>query len=260
MAFAAREYLAAHFATHEDLHSLQTGHSPGAPKREIPLLSWAGIIWFVQRSPDAAIEPYQAAIRLNPFDARTWFDLAAVYQYQGRTGLQENALQHAIDEDPTTPDVAWEAANLYAVQGETDKALKEFRIVLENDPYRPPEALPCAGGLILTLTRCSAMSCRLCRRFIRGFWGFWYRKNRLAAAAKVWSAMAQLGQPIERGYVLGISAISSPAREVDHAQLGWQQVSGLCQLSAYQPTSANLVVNGDFSLDMLNGGFDWTLS
>ena len=28
-------------------------------------------------------------------------------------------------------------------------------------------------------------------------------------------------------------------------------------LSAYQPSSENLVVNGDFSLDVLNGGFGW---
>ena len=28
-------------------------------------------------------------------------------------------------------------------------------------------------------------------------------------------------------------------------------------MSAYLPTARNLIVNGDFSLDVLNGGFDW---
>ncbi len=31
----------------------------------------------------------------------------------------------------------------------------------------------------------------------------------------------------------------------------------LSDLSAYQPSPANLVVNGNFNLDVLNGGFDW---
>jgi hypothetical protein len=31
----------------------------------------------------------------------------------------------------------------------------------------------------------------------------------------------------------------------------------MASLQAYEPSSANLLVNGDFSLEMLNGGFDW---
>ena len=45
--------------------------------------------------------------------------------------------------------------------------------------------------------------------------------------------------------------------EVDQARLVWQQAATLCGLSAYQPSPENLIVNGDFSLNVLNGGFDW---
>jgi hypothetical protein len=38
----------------------------------------------------------------------------------------------------------------------------------------------------------------------------------------------------------------------------WEKTSGLLDLSGYLPTADNLVVNPDFSLDILNGGFDWT--
>ena len=37
----------------------------------------------------------------------------------------------------------------------------------------------------------------------------------------------------------------------------WQQAAPRFGLSAYVPTGRNLIVNGDFSLDVLNGGFDW---
>jgi len=36
-----------------------------------------------------------------------------------------------------------------------------------------------------------------------------------------------------------------------------EETADVLGLSAYLPTEENLVVNGDFSLDILNGGFDW---
>ena len=213
--------------------------------------------WFVQRSADAAIEPYQAAIRLNPFEARAWFDLAAVYQFLGDANRQEDALQHAIEEDPTTPDVAWEAANLYLVQGETGKALKEFRVVLEYDPYRPPSALAICWRIdpdIDALLRDVVPPLPAVYSF---FLENLVSKKETAAAAKVWAAMAKLGQPVERRYTFEYMSYLITHQEVDQAQLVWHQAGGLSQLSAYQPTAENLVANGDFSLDVLNGGFDW---
>src|ERR1700689_2883817 len=88
----------------------------------------------VARDPGAAIEPYRAAVQLNPHAARYWFDLASAYQVLGDTSNQTWALERAIEADPTTPDVAWEAANFYLVQGDDQKALREFRVVLQNEP------------------------------------------------------------------------------------------------------------------------------
>ena len=69
----------------------------------------------VAGDPAAAIEPYRAAVQLNPHSARYWFDLASAYQVLGDRYIsnQTRALEHAIEADPTTPDVAWEAANFY---------------------------------------------------------------------------------------------------------------------------------------------------
>src|ERR1700691_6317239 len=66
----------------------------------------------VARDPGAAIEPYRAAVQLDPHSARYWFDLASAYQVLGDTSNQSVTLEHAVAADPTTPDVAWEAANL----------------------------------------------------------------------------------------------------------------------------------------------------
>lgn len=256
IALATREFLGAHFAAKQDVQGLQmaTRLEPGNAGYRYLLGRY---FWFVQRSPDAAIEPYQAAIRLNPFEARSWFDLAGVYQFLGDTNRQEDALQHAIEEDPSTPDVAWEAANLYLVQGETGKALKEFRVVLENDPYRPPAALEMCWRIDPDIDALLRDVVPPMPGVYSSFLEYLISKKETSAAAKVWAAMAQLAQPVERRYVFGYMRYLVTEREADQARLVWQQAAGLSQLSAYQPTAENLVVNGDFSRDVLNGGFDW---
>jgi tetratricopeptide (TPR) repeat protein len=87
----------------------------------------------VSRDPASAVGQYRAAVQLNPHSATYWFDLANAYQILGDTVNQTAALERAIQADSMTPDVAWEAANLYLVQGENERALREFRVVLAND-------------------------------------------------------------------------------------------------------------------------------
>ena len=43
--------------------------------------------------------------------------------------------------DPRTPQVAWDAANFYLAEGQTDRALKQFRTVVENDPENAKAAI-----------------------------------------------------------------------------------------------------------------------
>src|SRR5713226_8614585 len=48
---------------------------------------------------DEAISNYRAAVRLNPYDARYWLDLAGAYQVAGRTSEQEASVEHAVEAD-----------------------------------------------------------------------------------------------------------------------------------------------------------------
>src|SRR5258705_4193206 len=117
------QYAAAYFSQRPDLASLQRAVrlQPGnAEYRYLLGTSW------VNSSPKSALESYRAAVTLNPNKARYWLGLAAVYQSMGNSSEQKSALENAINADPKTPNVAWEAANFYLIQGETEEALREF--------------------------------------------------------------------------------------------------------------------------------------
>jgi len=211
----------------------------------------------VARDPGAAIEPYRAAVQLNPHSARYWFDLASAYQVLGDTSNQTWALARAIEADPTTPDVAWEAANFYLVQGDNEKALREFHVVLQNDPYL-------AGLAIQFCWRINPDVDMLLRDVVPArstayiaFLSLLMSKQETAATAKVWAKLMSTPEPFEQRYVYTYIQYLFDHKDVDQARLVWQQAAPRFGLSSYLPTRNNLIVNGDFNLDVLNGGFDW---
>jgi tetratricopeptide (TPR) repeat protein len=214
----------------------------------------------VARDPGAAIDPYRAAVQLNPHSARYWFDLASAYQVLGDVANQTWALERAIDADPTTPDVAWEAANFFLVQGDNEKALREFHVVLESEPSMANLAIqfcwrinPDVDMLLRDVVPAKSTA------YI-AFLGLLMSKQETAATAKVWAKLIETSpasQPFELRYVYEYLEYLLNHKDVDQARLVWQQAAPRFGLSSYLPTRNNLIVNGDFSLDVLNGGFDW---
>ena len=211
----------------------------------------------VDRDPAAAIDPYLAAVRLNPHSARYWFDLASAYQVLGDTANQTTALEHAIQADPSTPDVAWEAANFYLVQGQNEKALHEFRVVLENEPTLAGPSIqfcwriePDVDALLRDVVPANATA-------YLAFLDLLMTKQETAATAKVWAALMATSDTFELPYVYRYFQFLLDHKDVDQARIVWQQAAPRFGLSSYVPSRNNLIVNGDFSLDVLNGGFDW---
>src|SRR3984885_4167110 len=211
----------------------------------------------VAGDPASAIEPYRAAVQLNPHSARYWFDLASAYQVLDDVSNQTWALEHAIQADPTTPDVAWEAANFYLVQGDNEKALREFHVVLANDPSLAAPAIqfcwrinPDVDALLRDVVPARPEA------YI-AFLSLLMTKQETAATAKVWTAMMAAPQTFELRYVSGYIRYLFDHKDAEQARLVWRQAAPRFGLSAYLPSGNNLIVNGDFGLDVLNGGFDW---
>ena len=242
----------------------------------------------VARDPASALVQYKRAAQLNPHSSRYWLDLASAYQVLGDTVGQTAALERAIQADAMTPDVAWEAANLYLVQGENQKALREFRVVLANDSSLSPAAIqfcwriePDVDALLLNvvpprndayiaflallqgdvsrlireMTSPPADAGELSRAQVQSKLA--QIKQETEASFKVWNGLMQTHQTFERRYAEDYFQFLIRQKEVDQAALVWQQTAERFGLSAYLPSANNLVVNGKFSLKVLNAGFDW---
>ena len=250
------QYLATYFFEKPDLASLQRAVrlQPGNAEYRYRLGDY---LFFVQRSEQGALEPYRAAVTLNPNKARYWMGLAAAYQKMGNDNAQEAALENAIAAEPKSPAVAWDSANFYLTQGETEKALREFRVVLDSDLSLASRALrlcllatPSVETLLQQVIPPSPPVYFALLDILMA-------KKQAAEAATVWAQLIQLRQPLETRPVFEYLRQLIAQQQVDQAGRVWRDAANLCGLSAYQPSPENLVVNGNFSLEVLNGGFDW---
>ncbi|MGD0470752.1 MAG: hypothetical protein ABSA54_20435 [Terriglobales bacterium] len=252
-----KEFAASLFASRAELPSLQRAVrlSPGNADYRHRLGRY---LLFVAGDPQSAIDSLRSAVELNPHAARYWFDLAAAYQVTGDITGQRAALDRALQAEPTAPDVAWEAANFFLIDGDIDRALREFHVVIGNDISLVDASLracwrvrPDTDVLLRDVVPARPDS-------LIAFLSFLMSKQETEGAIKTWQRLAQLHEKFQNRSLYGYVSYLIGVHRPDAAMSAWEQSADILGLSAYLPTEDNLVVNGDFSLDILNGGFDWT--
>ena len=254
---AGKEFLASIFAAHPNPTSLARAmrFSPGNAEYRNRLGRY---FLFDVSDAQSSLDPLRAAVALNPHQASYWFDLAAAYQLLGDSSGQQQALERAVEVEPTAPNVAWQAANFFLVQGDIDRALREFRVVIENDPYLPGPALetcwrvrPDTDALLRDVVPARVDS-------LLAFLALLTNKHETGGSLKAWDRLIQLHQKFETHYLLDFVRYLLLARRPDAALNIWEQSAAILGLSSYLPSPDNLIINGDFSLAVLNGGFDWS--
>ncbi len=252
-AVATTRLLADHFSRADDDASLRRAVrlDPGNAEYRYRL----GIRELALQFPGRATPWLESAVQLNPDSSKYWINLAAARQLLGDSEGEKSALDRALAVDPRTPETAWQAANFFLAAGLTDAAMQQFRTVLENDaPLTWPAMTtawkihPDADALLDNVVPPAANI---------PFLQFLISRNEPAAAQKVWAKIFDLQQPVERSDLLGYERYLLSHQQVEQAVLVWKQAARLADIAAYQPSPENLLVNGDFSLDILNGGFDW---
>jgi tetratricopeptide (TPR) repeat protein len=254
---ALRPYRASRWAAIPDLSNLQEAirlEPSNAEYRELLGRSLA----LSGANLNDAIASYRTAVHLNPYVARYWLDLAGAYQVAGHTSEQEQSVEQAVEADPTTPHVAWEAANFFLVQGDQERALRNFRVVLANDPEAVDSALQlcwrATGDANRILDRALPRRPDLYLSFLR----LLVSKQEVAAAENVWNHLIALNQEFSTKLAFPYFRFLIAKQEVAAAQTAWQQLAVLDpSLQPYLPSRENLIVNGGFEENLLNGGFDW---
>ncbi len=255
--FALRAYFACHLAASLDSPKIRRAIHLEPANAEYSELLGRNLA-LSGASLDEAISDYRTAVHLNPYEARYWLDLAGAYQVAGRLTEQAESVEHAVLADPTTPHVAWEAANFFLVQGDQEKALRYFRVVLANDPEAVDSTLQlcwrATGDVNEILDQGLPPRPDIYLSFLR----LLVSKQEVGAAESVWNRLIGLQQPFQTNLAFPYFQLLIAKQEVSAAKTAWQQLAKADgSLQPYLPARENLIVNGGFEENLLNGGFDW---
>jgi len=206
---------------------------------------------------DEIVLLYQNATRLSPHDAHFWADLGAGYDWAGRSNDALDAFQRAQRLFPNSPEINWRLANFYVRAGKIPEALRTLQMVLLEDGT--------AGRRVFTLATNATRDRNALLEMLPpqppvffDYLNFLSERGDIVGAEEVWARILQLGLPFDLReafpYLDGL---------IQHGELGqlsktWSALAQRFPAQVQRPVqSSNLVTNGGFESDILNGGLDW---
>ncbi|HZC23625.1 MAG TPA: carbohydrate binding domain-containing protein, partial [Candidatus Binatia bacterium] len=136
--------------------------------------------------------------------------------------------------------------------------LRYFQVVLGNDPEAVASVLELCWRASGDATQIMDHALPPRSDLYLSFLSLLVTKQQVAAAESVWNRLIALQQPFSATPALPYFRLLIAQHEVDAAKSAWQQLAKLDpSLEPYLPSQRNLVVNGGFEENLLNGGFDW---
>jgi hypothetical protein len=206
------------------------------------------------------VQLYQSATRLSPHDARYWADLGAGYDWAGRSDDALHAFQHARKLFPNSTEINWRVANFYVRAGKIPEALDSLRIVLLGDSTAARRVFTLATNATHDREAILEMLPHQAPVFF-DYLNFRIEKGDIAGAEEVWARILQLNLPFDLRNAFPYFDALIQHRELRQLTETWAALAERFPAQIRpRVSSSDLVTNGGFEFDILNGGFDWRVT
>jgi tetratricopeptide (TPR) repeat protein len=219
---------------------------------------YGSYLFFARQEREQAIRHYQRATELNPRLAAAWLEQALAYHALNQTWQQNLALERALAVEPRTPDVAWEAGQQYLASGQTEAALRQFRVVIEHDPQSAAAALDVSwkasrdAGVMINHAVPASAAGRV------KFLNYLVEQKERESAALAWAEVEELNQKFSPALALPYVEFLLTADPVNAAEAlaVWRVLEKMDPgFPAFAAGSS--IANAGFEHSNINAGFDW---
>ena len=207
------------------------------------------------------IRLYEKAVELGPHDAIYWARLGHAYEWAGREEDAQRAYERARLLFPNSPAINWTVGNFYLREGKTEQALEMFGKTISGDPRMRRPAFDLAwratenGELIRTVM--IPAQADICFDYLN----YVLETQRIDEATKVWDRVLGLGLRFEPKAAFPYFDALIQERRIDQLIAAWSILTkGNRAQIPRNSLEANLVTNGDFESEILNGGLDWRVN
>jgi tetratricopeptide (TPR) repeat protein len=211
-----------------------------------------------QENLSEVIRLYEKAARLSSHDAQYRARLAQAYEWAGRREDAQSAYQQALLLSPNSPAIDWVAGNFYLRQGQQEQAMKLLQKAVLLDPELRRAAFDLAwratenGELIAK----EMVPARTDLQF--EYLNYLLETQRIDEAIRTWDRAVKRGYSLEPKAAFPYFDALIRFHRIDALQAAWSALMGMSgSRMAAGEAESNLIVNGEFETEILNGGLDW---
>ena len=209
------------------------------------------------KSIDASVAFYESATRLGRYDAHFWSDLGAAYDWAGRTNDALSELKRALRFFPNSPEINWRFANFALRAHKTPEALRALQVVLagnspaHRDVFRLAVSATRDDHAILDMLPPQAS-------VFFDYLNFEMDAGNVTAAKQVWLRLLQMKLPFDLRQTFPYLDALIQHREPGRLAAAWFALADRFPARIGPLVNgSNLVENGSFERDILDGGLDW---
>jgi len=207
---------------------------------------------------DESLPFYENAARLSPYDAHYSNDLGAAYDWAGRTDEALSAFRRALRLFPLSPEINWRFANFAFRTHRIREGLAALRVVLRS-------TTPAHRDVFLLATRATRDNDAILEEMLPleastffEYVNFQIATGNMAAAEQVWKRVLQLKLPFDLSEAFPYLDALIQHKEAGRLAAAWATLAERFPAEIKPRLSPpNLITNGGFEFDILNGGLDW---
>ena len=206
------------------------------------------------------IRLYETATRLRPSRAEYWADLAGGYEWAGREQDARRAYERARELFPNSPAINWKLGNFYIRVEKVPEALQALRKTLAGDPEmgRP---------VFDVVWRAGVNDRRILREMIPpdakvllAYLDYLVETQRLDEASAVWKQLLGQATPFEPQEAFPYLDALIQRQRAEELRAAWGTLMERSRSGMqHRSLDGNLITNGSFEAEILNGGLDWRI-
>jgi hypothetical protein len=208
-------------------------------------------------APERAIFYYRRALTMSPLQPGAWGGLSRSLLHAGKTSDAEYALERAVLLNPTDPNLMWEASTFWLMNGEVGKAVTALRKFILIDPEGQRPAYDLCWKLRLGNPYILRYLVPRQYSYERGYLEYLIATKRPSEAEEVWDIIDK--NSVDRGIFISYINSLIAAGRYDRAEKDWGEIA-LKVVGLKNNGPLPLIWNPGFDWEMLDGGFDWTVS
>ncbi|MBI5181966.1 MAG: hypothetical protein HZA06_03515 [Nitrospirae bacterium] len=206
---------------------------------------------------DQAINRYLLSLKRDPSNSKTWLALARAYMDNNNMGHAEYAVRRAVDTERNNPRIIWEAGVFLLLLNEAEDAIKLFRRYISMLPSEQENVYAICYTMGIEpsyiLFNLVPEDYNFYKRHLR----FLINNKLLNESYEAWENIKALNP--ERPEYLSFSDFLLEMGEIESASLIWGDFVKRFKIINDAKPDQNLLWNGDFELEIENGGFDWKI-